>query len=303
VPAGGSKPVPVLLTINFSSNAATVDDPGVLAGQVWDPQQHRRVPYRPGGRVFGRVDPLPLLEAGIGFAAFCYGDVEPDDPAGLPWGIRARYLKSGEIKPGPDEWGAISAWAWGISRVVDYLETDRQVDARRIAIQGISRLGKTVMWAGAHDTRIAATIASCSGEGGAALSRRNFGETIAHLVEPSRYPYQFAGNYARWAGFPDRASMDANLLVALHAPRPLLLQTGNTDLWSDPKGEFLAGVDAGQVYRLLGKRDFETQVWPEPRQPILHDLSYYMHDGGHGTMPDDWTVYLDFLKMHLKAKA
>jgi hypothetical protein len=298
-PVGVAGPVPLLLAINFSSNAAVVNDPGVYPGTIWNPKQGKRVPYRPGGRTFGRIDPVPLLEAGFGFAAFYYGDVDPDDLNGLPYGIRALYLKPGHAQVAPDGWGSIAAWAWGISRAIDYLETDERIDAKRIAIHGVSRLGKTVMWAGAHDTRVAATIASCSGEGGAALSRRNYGETIAHLVAPTRYPYQFAANYARWKGFPDVAPMDANLLVALHAPRPLLLQTGSTDYWSDPKGEFLAAVDAGKVYRLFGKQGLGTTIWPKAKQPILHDLAYYMHEGGHGTVPSDWDIYLSFLKMHL----
>jgi hypothetical protein len=187
-----------------------------------------------------------------------------------------------------------------MSRVEDYFETDPSVDAKRVAIHGVSRLGKTVMWAGAHDRRFAAVIASCSGEGGAALSRRDYGETIAHLTAPTRYPYQFAANYANWAGFPDKAPMDANMLIALIAPRPLLLQTGSTDYWSDPKGEFLAEVAAGPVYKLLGKQDLGTDMWPEAKQPIFRDgLNYYMHDGGHGMVPTDWDIYVQFLKQNL----
>ncbi len=293
-PAAVTKPVPTLLAINFGSNAATVDDPGVTPGEVWSAKDKKRIPYVPGGRSFGHINPVPLLDAGLGFAAFCYGDVDPDDPDGLSQGIRALYPK-----PAAEDWGTISAWGWGISRVIDYFETDHSIDAKRVAIHGVSRLGKTVMWAGAHDTRVAATIASCSGEGGAALSRRNYGETIAHLTAPTRYPYQFAINYGKYAGFPDTAPMDAHMLVALHAPRPLLLQTGNTDNWSDPKGEFLSAVAAGPVYKLLGKKDLGTDVWPEAKTPIYGDLSYYMHDGGHGTVPSDWDIYLTFLKTHL----
>jgi hypothetical protein len=155
------------------------------------------------------------------------------------------------------------------------------------------------MWAGAHDQRFAAVIASCSGEGGAALSRRNYGETIAHLVEPTRYPYQFTANYAKYGSRVNEFPVDANLLVALIAPRPLLLQTGNTDKWSDPMGEFLAAVAAGSVYRLLGKQDLGTDKLPPAGTPILNTLGYIMHDGGHGTVPSDWDVYLQFLKKHL----
>jgi hypothetical protein len=155
------------------------------------------------------------------------------------------------------------------------------------------------MWAGAHDTRFALVIASCSGEGGAALSRRNYGETIAHLVAPTRYPYQFCANYAKYAAHPDQLPVDAHELIALIAPRPVLLQTGSTDSWSDPKGEFLAAVAAGPVYRLLGKQGLETDQWPPAGTPILHDIGYYMHNGGHGTLPADWDIFLQFLAMHL----
>ncbi len=303
-PAAAKKPSPLLLVMGWGANGAAVEDPGVISNPVWNAKEKKRVEFVPGaGRSFGRLNVQPLIDAGLGVATFNYGDVDPDDLDGLNDGIRKLYLKAGETKPAPDEWGSIAAWGWGISRVIDYFETDKAVDAKRIAIHGVSRLGKTVAWAGARDTRVAATIASCSGEGGAAVSRRNYGETIAHLTAPTRYPYQFAANYANWAGFPDKAPMDGNLLVALHAPRPLLLQTGTTDNWSDPKGEWVAAVDAGKVYKLLGKQDLGTDVIPAPNTPILRDLSYLMHEGGHGTIPADWPVYIDFLKMHLKPEA
>jgi hypothetical protein len=290
VPAAARKPVPVLLSIGFSANSNTVkDDPGVRAGEVWD-REHKKVPASQG-RSFGGTNVVRLLDAGFGFAAFYYGDVDPDFAEGKPFGVRAAY---------PGEWGAISAWAWGISRAIDYLETDPAVDAKRVAITGVSRLGKTVMWAGAHDTRVALVIASCSGEGGAALSRRNYGETIAHLTAPSRYPYQFTANYAKYAEHVDQFPVDAHMLVGLIAPRPVLLQTGNKDYWSDPKGEFLAAVAAEPVYRLLGKQGLGTIEMPPAGKPILHDIGYLMHDGGHGTIPSDWDTYLEFMKMHLR---
>ncbi len=298
LPAAIKKPVPVLLSINFGAVQEAVNDPGIKPETVWDPKTNTRVIPKEG-RHFGRLDVERFLAAGIGVATFYYGDVDPDYPDGFAHGIRARYLKPGQTERAADDWGSIAAWAWGMSRVEDYFETDKDIDAHRVAIHGISRLGKTVMWAGASDQRFAAVIASCSGEGGAALSHRNYGETIAHLTAPSRYPYQFAANYAKYAGFPDKAPFDANMLIALIAPRPLLLQTGSTDNWSDPKGEFLAEVAAGPVYRLLGKQDLGTDVWPAAKEPILHDLSYYMHDGGHGMVPSDWDIYLEFLKEHL----
>ena len=298
LPAARKSPAAMLLSINFGAVQNAVDDPGIKAEMVWDPKTNMRVTPKEGRR-FGHLEVEALLDAGIGVATFYYGDVDPDYPQGFTNGIRAHYLKPGQTERAADDWGSIAAWAWGMSRVEDYFETDRNIDARRVAIHGVSRLGKTVMWAGAHDQRFAAVIASCSGEGGAALSHRNYGETIAHLTAPSRYPYQFAANYAKYAGFPDRAPMDANLLIALIAPRPLLLQTGEADKWSDPKGEFLAEVAAGPVYRLLGKQDLGTDVWPTAKQLILHDLSYYMHDGGHGMVASDWDIYLEFLNANL----
>lgn len=298
LPVHRQKPAPVLLSISFVSPSNAVDDPGILPGEEWDPKTNKRVPARKG-RGFGQLNVLPFLEAGIGVATFYYGDIDPDSPNGFTDGIRAHYLTSGQKERKPEEWGSIAAWAWGLSRAQDYFETDRQIDAKRVAIHGVSRLGKTALWAGAHDQRFAAVIASCSGEGGAALSHRNYGETIAHLTASGRYPYQFAQNYAKWAGFPDKAPMDSNLLIALVAPRPLLLQTGSTDGWSDPKGEFLAAIAAEPVYKLYGKRGLDTNEQPKAGEPILHDLSYYMHEGGHGMVPADWNIYLEFLKMHL----
>jgi hypothetical protein len=299
LPSAAHKPVPLLLNISFTANSSAFDDPGIKPGEVWDSKLHKRVPAAKGSG-FGRFDPVPLLDAGFGVASFYYGDVEPDELGGLAYGVRSLYLKPGQSEPPPDEWGSIAAWGWGMSRAMDYLETDKGVDAKRVAITGISRLGKTVMWAGARDTRFAMVIASCSGEGGAALSRRDYGETVAHLVAPGRFPYQFAANYQKYARHVDQSPVDANMLVALIAPRPVLLQTGNTDYWSDPKGEFLAAAAAGSVYHLLGKDGLDTDHWPPAKTPILHTIGYYMHDGGHGTVPSDWNVYLDFMKMYLK---
>jgi hypothetical protein len=298
LPADANKPVPLLLNISFSAASNTVDDPGLPVGEIWDPKTKVKVPATQG-RAFGKLNIGALLDAGFGVATFYYGDVEPDYADGFKDSIRKFYLKPGQSSRGPEDWGSIAAWAWGMSRVQDYLEMDKQVDSKRVAIHGVSRLGKTVMWAGAHDQRFAAVIASCSGEGGASLSHRDYGETIGHLTAPSRFPYQFAENYGKWAGFPDKAPMDAHMLVALIAPRPLLLQTGTTDFWSDPKGEFLSAVAGGPVYKLLGKSDLGTETWPAAKEPVLHDIGYYMHDGGHGMIPSDWDIYVQFLKMHL----
>ena len=173
-----------------------------------------------------------------------------------------------------------------MSRVEDYFETDKSIDAKRVAIHGVSRLGKTVMWAGAHDQRFAAVIASCSGEGGAALSHRDYGETIAHLTAPTRYPYQFAANYAKWAGFPDKAPMDAQ--YAGGADRSAAAAAADRQhglLVRSRRANFSRQSPRGRSTSCLARMELDTDVWPAAKQPILHDLSYYMHDGGHGMVP------------------
>ena len=291
VPADG-KPVPLLLNASFSANSSVVDDPGIRPGQVWN-REKQRIPAS-AGRAFGKLEPKLLLDRGIGFATIYYGDIDPDFEGGIPHGVRSLFPA-----PAAGEWGSIAAWAWGLSRALDYLETDKSVDARRVALMGVSRLGKTVLWAGARDQRFAAVIASCSGEGGAALSRRNYGERIKHLAV--RYGYQFAANYAKYGDNVDAFPVDSHMLISLMAPRPLLLQTGNTDRWSDPKGEFLAAVAATPVYKLLGKTGLEATAMPAAGQPLLDStLAYFMHDGGHGTVPSDWDVFVKFLEKHLR---
>jgi hypothetical protein len=299
LPAGARKPVPLLLNLSFTADSNVVDDPGLKPGEIWG-RDRKRVPA-PKGTNFGRLDVLPFLASGIGVATVYYGDIDPDFPGGIQHGVRALYLKPGRAEPAPDEWGTIAAWGWGLSRALDYFETDKGVDAKRVAIVGASRLGKTVLWAGARDTRFAMVIASCSGEGGAALSRRYFGETVKHLTAPTRYPYQFAANYQKLADRVNESPLDAHMLLALIAPRPLLLQTGDTDLWSDPKGEFLAAVAADPVYGLLGEQGLGTEQMPPSGRPILHTLGYYMHAGGHGTIPSDWEQFLKFMQLHLRA--
>jgi hypothetical protein len=182
---------------------------------------------------------------------------------------------------------------------LDYLETDPGVDAKRVALFGVSRLGQTVLWAGAADPRFALVISSCSGEGGASLSRRNYGETVKHLNRT--FPYWFSANYRQYSDQVNDLPMDAHLLLALLAPRPVLLQTGDQDRWADPKGEFLALAAAEPVYRMLGKQGLGTSQMPAAGQYIGNTPGYLMHAGGHGIVPGDWNVFLQFLERHLKA--
>lgn len=291
------KPVPVMLMLNFTANSCMVDDPGVRRGKIWN-QKQQLVPA-PEQSFFGAFDVMHFLEAGIGIAMVYYGDIEPDFKEGIKYGgVRGYFSESEENEFRPDAWGAIAAWAWGLSQIMDYLEIDEDVDSKRVALFGISRLGKTVLWAGASDPRFAMVIASCSGEGGAALSRRNFGETIAHLTTPSRYPYQFCANYQMFAKNPNKLPVDAHMLLALIAPRPVLLQTGTEDLWSDPKGEFLAAIAAEPVYELFDKKGLEINQMPYPGEAILNTIGYYMHEGGHGTVPSDFQIFIEFIQKH-----
>lgn len=307
LPKDADGPVPLLLNLSFSPNSSAVSDPGVKPGRMWDQQTRTmrempQMPARPGGGAFrfGMDDTIKkFLAEGFGFATLCYTDIDPDFNNGATLGVRGLYLKDGAEQPAADEWGSISAWAWGVSNVIDCFEKDPDIDATRVALTGCSRLGKTTIWTGAIERRIAVVMPSCSGEGGAALSRRNFGETIAHLVEPTRFPYQFCANYAQWGPDPSKMPMDAHMLIALIAPRPLLLQTGTTDNWSDAKGEWLAAVEAGPVYELLGAKSLGTDVFPPADTPIYNTLGYVMHEGGHGVMPQDWDYYLEFMKRYL----
>ncbi|HEX6069642.1 MAG TPA: hypothetical protein VFZ18_07450 [Longimicrobiaceae bacterium] len=298
LPAAATGPVPVFLNVSFSPNSSVVDDPGIKPGQVWNREARGRV-TPPAGRGFGRLDVVPFLDAGIGVATVYYADLDPDFLDGATLGIRGVYMQPGQTQPAPHEWGSIAAWSWGLSRVMDYFETDEGVDEGRVALFGASRVGKTVLWTAARDPRFAAVIASASGEGGAALSRRNYGETIAHLVAPTRYPYQFAGNYARYGDRVSEFPVDAHLLLALIAPRPVLLQTGTEDRWSDPRGEFLAAVAAEPVFELLGAKGLGTTEMPAAGEAILNTIGYVMHEGGHGPAPADWPIFLEFTRMHL----
>jgi hypothetical protein len=310
LPANATGPVPVLLNFGWTgNNLAVPSDPGVKVGRQWSMTEKRRVPSvatpppaggRGGGGPGRNVNVMQVVERGYGFAIFNYNDIDVDQPNAIAHGVRAAYLKPGQTEPAPDEWGSIAAWSWGASRIIDWLVSDPQVDPKRIAITGASRLGKTVLWTAARDERVALVIASVSGEGGAALSRRDYGETVAHLVAPTRYPYQFAINYQKWAGRANDMPWDAHTIIALVAPRPILLQTGSGDKWSDPYGEFLAAKAATPVFALLGQKGIEQYSMPATGKPLMNTLGYLMHDGPHGVMPADWPVFLDFLDAHLK---
>lgn len=301
-PAEARGPVPVFLCLHFNGNWAVCDDPGVRLYPRWDRDTKTRV-MPPADTPRGRSPEwnVPLvLSRGYGIAAVWYGDIEPDwkEGAGMRFGVRGLFLPPGQAERGPHDWGAIGAWAWGLSRALDYLVTDGDVDGGRVIAVGQSRLGKTVLWAAARDPRFAMVIASCSGEGGASLSRRDFGENIDNMT--TSYLYQFSDAFKRYNKRWNDLPVDAHMLLALVAPRPLLLNTGSEDLWSDPHGEFLAAQAASPVYELLGKRGLASEPRPSLDEPLLRDIAYHEHAGGHAILPSDWKVFLDFADRQLR---
>jgi len=299
LPAGATKPSPVILSLNFDGNHTVIDDPGIRLGTVWSPKTHQRqqaLEQSRGSSTGFQVE--KTLARGYGFATIYYQDIEPDFKGGIMYGIRPLFFKPGQTEPAADDWGAIGAWAYGLSRAMDYFEKDAGVDAKRVAIMGHSRLGKTALWAGALDRRFAMVLSSCSGEGGASLSRRDYGETIRHLVDV--FPFWFSANYQKYADHADRLPVDMHGLIALIAPRPVYITGAEDDQWADPKGEFLACVAAGPVYRLLGAQDLGTDQMPPLNQPIQHTIGYHYRSGRHEVTAFDWEQFLSFADAHLR---
>ena len=237
------------------------------------------------------------IARGYGVAIVNYQEIEPDLPngAGFKSGVHKNFPASQK-----NEWGAIGAWAWGASRALDYLQTDKDVDAQRVILFGHSRLGKTVLWAGAQDTRFAAVIANGSGEMGAAFSRRDYGETVDDVAK--HFPYWMAGNFQKYAQHWNDLPVDSHFLISLIAPRPLFLNSGSEDKWGDPHGEFLAAHAATPVYELFGKTGITETNFPPFDEPLKHDIWLNCHVGKHDVLPSDWDKFLDFADAHFAKK-
>jgi len=247
----------------------------------------------------GEIGPVAdILARGYGYAMFRYTEIEGDNRTNSLTLVRKLALARGYAQPTPDEWGTITAWAWAASRVLDYLETDRAVDAKRVALIGHSRLGKTALWAGARDPRFALVFSSCSGELGASLARRDFGETVDDVL--ANFPWWFANNFQKYSRRWHDLPVDSHMLIALNAPRPVFITGGTQDQWADPRGEFLAEVAAGPVYRLLGKKDLGTTDMPLDTALITGNLGFLYHTGPHSITADDWKAFLAFSDRHLK---
>lgn len=234
-----------------------------------------------------------LIARGYGIAALQNAELAPDDARTFREGVMRLFEGTAQKQRAPDAWGAIAAWGWGASRALDYLETDARIDASRVAVVGHSRGGKAALWAGAEDDRFAMVVSNDSGEGGAALSRRDYGETIARLN--ASFPHWFAGNYVR---FNDRAAalpVDQHLLLSLIAPRPLYVASADQDLWADPRGEFLALSHSSPVYALFDEKPISIEAMPPIDTPfIVGRRAYHVRTGGHDLTVYDWQRFADF---------
>lgn len=308
IPTKRTGRVPAALGLNFSGNETVNADPAILLARRTPPPASAAGaagPPSPPARGSGASSwPVELiLSRGFALATAYYFDIEPDRNDARKDGVRGTFAIDGKVlAPGtapqaPGEWGAIGAWAWGLSRALDYLATDPDIDATRVAVMGHSRLGKAAVWAGARDERFALVISAQSGEGGVAITRRQFGETIARIND--RFPHWFCDRYKTYSGRENDLPVDAHELVALVAPRPIYISSATEDLWADPRGEFLAGVNAEPVYRLLGTDGFGAKDMPSPDQSVGKTIAYHVRTGKHSVTSADWEHYLAFAERQL----
>jgi len=278
-PANATGPVPVIMEFGFTGFGGR--GAPVPTGPTWQQQ---------------------VLAKGWGYAVITPTSIQADNGAGLTQGIIGLVNKGQPRKL--DDWGALRAWAWGAGRALDYFETDKSVDARRVGLEGHSRYGKATLVAMAYDQRFAIAFVSSSGEGGAKIHRRNWGELVENVAGTNEYHWM-AGNFLKYAG-PLRWNdlpVDSHELVALCAPRPMFISAGATkgDGWVDAKGMFLAAAGAGPVYRLLGKRDMGTTEFPPIATPLIDgDVAFRQHSGGHTPGPN-WPTFLTFAERHFKS--
>lgn len=295
-------PAPVFFGLNFGGNHTVHRDPGILLCKSWVENDagggvvnnRANDKARSGSR--GRWPIDLILDRGYGLVTVYYGDIDPDFDDGFKNGVH-RLLHGAEKKQrSPNDCGSIGAWAWGIRMVVSLLVADPDIDAKKIAIMGHSRLGKTALWAGAQDRRIALVVSNNSGCGGAALSRRRFGERLIHIN--TNFPHWFCENFRGYNEREAELPVDQHMLISLVAPRPVYVASAKEDNWADPRGEFLAAKAAEPVYELFGKEGLGVDEIPKADTPVGGCIGYHLRGGGHDVTEYDWKQYLDFADRH-----
>ena len=302
-PVNATKPVPAFLGYNFNGNHAVEKDPRIHLTDSWMRNnkdqgiEENKATEASRGSEASRWAVSTIINRGYGLVTIYYGDVDPDVDDGFKNGIHSLFEKGDSPRAG-DAGGSISAWAWGLSRALDVLESDKAIDAKKVAVFGHSRLGKTSLWAGATDQRFAMVIANESGCGGAALDKRIFGETVSRIN--TSFPHWFCINHRKYNNNEAEMPVDSHMLIALSAPRPVYVASAEEDTWADPYGEYLGLYHAGPAFRLFGKKVFESDKMPAVDSPVQVDVAYHMRTGKHDVTDYDWAQYLKFADAHLK---
>ncbi|MBR5415625.1 MAG: acetylxylan esterase [Thermoguttaceae bacterium] len=301
IPRSAAGPVPAFLGFNFYGNHAVSDDRWISLADCPDGTRVQGKDLETQrGRSKTRWPIETIIDRGYALVTAYYEEIVPDCNNERSLGVYPLFASFEENLPEPSRAGAITAWAWGLSRILDCLENIPEIDAKRVAVMGHSRLGKTALWAGANDPRFALVISNDSGCGGAALSRRNFGETPEFMDQV--IPYWFCQYYSRYAKDPTQIPFDQHELITLIAPRPVYVASADEDLWADPKGEFLSAWNADAVYRLLGTAGIGgiADVPPETNVPVGEVIRYHRRSGKHGVTDFDWNEYLNFADKYMK---